>query len=165
LVIFLADEKRPIDQKVALINGLGNHVDGSANGDVYLEYILKKGAFKDVEDFKTRGKVRDLLCVAYLKAMDNVYDVSAAMEYVYAIRSTNPTGYTVNLICAMIESQQYLTSDNWCLVYSTTNYVRENTALRMDMKEEVSQIIFGYMDQYQVYCEEIEVIDYEEGGE
>jgi len=165
MIVFLADEKRPIEQKMALINGLSYRIEGSSNGEAYLQYILQKGGFTSVDDFKNRGKVRDLICVAYLKAMDNVYDVTDAMDFVYTIRSKQANGYTVNLICALIEAQQYLNGDNWCLIYNATNYVREDATLRMDMKVEAAEVIFTYMDMYKEYCGEIAPVEYEEGGE
>jgi hypothetical protein len=160
MMAFLADENRPLEYKMALINGLAYRADGSSNGEAYLAYILQKGAFADAEDFKNRGKIRDLLCVAYLKAMDNVYDMADALEYVNAVRSKNPDGYTANIICALIEAQQFLNGDDWCLVYQQTDYVRQDEALRQDMKSDASDRIFSYMDLYQEYCEQMmEVTD------
>ena len=85
--------------------------------------------------------------MAYLKALDDYFDVDEAIVYAKKATGKNKNSYTTNIICALIEAQKAMGSD-WSEVYNLTNNVRLNRSLNRDMKEEAVKIIFEYMDLY-----------------
>ncbi|MEJ8757519.1 hypothetical protein WG947_10950 [Pontibacter sp. H259] len=147
LMNYLNDSKKPIDLKIALINELGWGFDGQNNSLVFSEY-LKRNNLKDINE----ASADVLICFAYLKALDNYFDVKEAIIYAQKAKSKNEKSYTINIICALIEAQKVLHND-WCEVYNLTNNLRMDDALIKDMKEEASEIIFEYMDLYKDDCE------------
>jgi len=146
LLNYLFDSKNPIELKIALINELGWDFDGKNNATVFYEY-LRKNNLKDINE----ANADILICFAYLKALDNYFDVEEAIIYAKKAKSKNEKSYTINIICALIEAQKAMDSD-WCEVYNLTNNVRINELLIKDMKEEALNIIFEYMDLYQDDC-------------
>ena len=146
LLNYLFDSKNPIELKIALINELGWDFDGKNNATVFYEY-LRKNNLKDINE----ANADILICFAYLKALDNYFDVEEAIIYAKKAKSKNEKSYTINIICALIEAQKAMDSD-WCEVYNLTNNVRINELLIKDMKEEAVNIIFEYMDLYQDDC-------------
>jgi hypothetical protein len=152
LMDYLASDANPIDVKMAVISRLSWAIDGKKNAVAYWNYLSKKRRYGSEKVFKKKGKGHELLCMAYLKALDNYFDVTQAVEYAALAEKKEPKSYTFRLIAALIRAQKAF-DDSWCQVYRLTDDVRSNTALKMDMKPEASQLIFDYMDIYSEYCE------------
>jgi hypothetical protein len=146
LLNYLTNSKNPIELKIALINELGWDIDGKNNSTVFYEYLKKKN-LTDIDE----ANADILICLAYLKALDNYFDVEEAIIYAKKAKSKNDKSYTINIICAIIEAQKAMDS-NWCEVYNLTNNVRINKNLILDMKEDAANIIFEYMDLYKDDC-------------
>lgn len=151
IINFLLSKKKPIAVKMAVINQLGWDMEGKNNGDIFLAYLLEKKKYKDLEDFTENGKDFELLCFAYLKAMDNYFEVNEAFYYVQKASYKNQKSYTFNIIYALINAQREFDND-WCEVYLSTDRVRKDNTLQMDMSPEAIRIIFEYMDLYAEYC-------------
>ncbi len=81
--------------------------------------------------------------MAYLKAMDNRYDLKESLLYAEKALKINPTSFTYNIIYSIVLAQ------NECgkKVYDITNKLRSKK-LDMDMKSEAIDIIYEYMDLY-----------------
>jgi hypothetical protein len=148
---FLADKSKPIDEKMAVINALGWDINGKNNADYFFNYLKKKRKYKDLDNFLNKGRADELLCYAYLKAMDNYFDVKEAFKFAEKALSLNPKSYTFNIITALIKAQIVFRGE-WCDVFKSTDAVRNNESLKMDMDESAIVIIFEYMDGYQEYC-------------
>jgi len=58
-----------------------------------------------MEDLINNGKDYELLCLAYLKAMDNYFEVEEALVLAKKARSKKPGSCTFNIITALIEAQ------------------------------------------------------------
>ena len=149
LMNYLSDTKKPIELKIALINALGWDFNGKNNSTLFYEYLKENQNLKDINE--TSADI--LICYAYLKALDNYFDVDDAIKFAQKAKLKKKNSYTINIICALIEAQKAMGSD-WCEVYNLTNNVRINDALQIDMKEDAIKIIFEYMDLYKDYCEE-----------
>lgn len=152
LMAYLAGDN-PIDVKMAVISRLSWSIDGKQNAVSYWNYLSKTRKYASEKAFKKKGKGHELLCMAYLKALDNYFDVTEAVEYAKLAEDKEPKSYTVQLIAALIKAQKAF-DDNWCQVYRLTDNVRSNKSLKMDMRPEASQLIFDYMDIYSGYCEQ-----------
>jgi hypothetical protein len=90
--------------------------------------------------------------MAYLKALDNYFEVDEAIKIARKAKVKLPKSYTVNIISALIEAQKALDSD-WCKVYTLTDDVRQDKSLTKDMRDEASKEIFSYMDEYKEECQ------------
>jgi len=151
LIEYLLNEKNPIANKIALINELGWDIDGKNNAAIFLDYLIQKQGYEDQEDFLNNGKDFEILSMAYLKALDDYFNVSEALIYAERALSKNSKSYTYNIITALIEAQ-IATRGDWCKVYKLTDQVRTKTSLETDMRDEAVTIIFDYMDSYKKYC-------------
>jgi len=148
---FLANNKNPIEKRIAVINALGWNINGQNNASVFFDFLKKEFQYNDIEDFLNKADAELIICMAYMKAMDNYFEVDEAIKYAKLAKEKNKESYTVNIICAIIESQKEM-SGNWCKVYQLTNDVRNNSGLKSDMKAEAVKIIFDYMDLYKSSC-------------
>ena len=154
LMEWLASEENPVDVKMAVINRLGWDTENRDNSSEFFSYLRKTKGYKDSTDFEQNGKDYEFLCLAYLKAMENYFEVDDAIVLAErAVRKNKTRSYTFNIISALIKAQKKLGYlKQWCEVYNLTNIVRGDKSLNIDMKDEAINIIFKYMDQYKEYC-------------
>ncbi len=150
LMTFLTNEKIPVDIKMAIINELGWSVSGKDNYSAFLNYLVKNKVIKSKLRIK-KASADIILSLAYLKAMDNYFNVKYAIKLADMAKAKAPKSYTVNLIAALIHAQQVMGND-WCKVFHLTDDVRQNKSLTQDMRPEASEIIFLYMDAYKNEC-------------
>jgi len=151
LMIYLTDETKPVDVKLALINKLSWNVKDKNNATIFLKYLIQEKIYKNKDDFFDNGKGDHLLCFSYITAMDDYNDVTDAIRYSGYALSKNPKSYTYQMISALIYAQKVIFSDR-CQVYKLTDEVRNNNSLNRDMKVEAISIIFEYMDLYKHNC-------------
>ena len=153
LMDYLYEKSNPIDVKIALINEIANsgwriEFKVKNNAAIFLKYLEQKES-----GFSMNGNpnAEILISYAYLKALDDYFDVAEATQWAEIAKYRNEESYTINIVWALIHAQQAMDSD-WCEVYKLTNSVREKKGLKKDMKEEAISIIFDYMDPYKKYC-------------
>lgn len=151
LMDYLSEKKNPIDVKMALINELGWKTSSKNNAGLFMVYLKAKYGYSSEAKFLKKGKKHDLLSMAYLKAMDNYFNVDEAIKIAERALKKNKKSRTTNLIVGLIKAQKTMDS-NWCEVYKITNRVRENKKLKDDIKPEAVKIIYGYMDIYEDSC-------------
>ncbi len=152
LMKFLANPAEDVAVKMATINVIGWQIEGRKNANVFAEFLDKKRKMdRGLPNYESKYQDDDLMCLAYLMSMDNYFDVNEAARLAQLARDRNPKSYTVNIVTALIFSQQAFDHD-WCKVWTVTNMVRENKSLTIDMKPVAIQIIFEYMDLYQDEC-------------
>lgn len=151
LAEYLIDKSNPIDLKLALINELGWEISGRSNAEFFMDYLKLKGYFNSESDFLKKGDAGQLICYAYLMAMDDYFDVKRAHQISKIAKSKNKRSYSIHLIAALIEAQDVMDS-GWCAVFLATDKVKKNKRLKRDMKPEASAIIFEYMDLYKENC-------------
>ena len=150
-MIYLTDETKPVDVKLALINKLSWNVKDKNNATIFLKYLIQEKIYKNKDDFFDNGKGDHLLCFSCITAMDDYNDVTDAIRYSGYALSKNPKSYTYQMISALIYAQKVIFSDR-CQVYKLTDEVRNNNSLNRDMKVEAISIIFEYMDLYKHNC-------------
>lgn len=146
LMKYLSHPKKPIALKLALINALGWDVDGQHNAGIFYAYLKDKKKLNTLENNNADLQI----CYAYLKAMDDYFDVEEALEYANRARSKS-SSYAVHLVASLIEAQQKMDSD-WCGVYLASDQVRNNSELNLDFNPGASAIIYNYMERYADYC-------------
>jgi hypothetical protein len=151
LMIYLSNPLHPIDVKMALINRLGWNSKGKKNSKIFMKYLIKKYGFKTDESLINLMSGEDLTCLAYLKAMDNYFDVEKALDYSNLAIKKSPDSFTTNIINALIKSQIFLQT-NSCKVYQVLEDVRVNYSLKNDFKKEATDVIFEYVTIFKKPC-------------
>lgn len=144
---YLAAPNNPVAVKMAVINKIGWAFEGKNGYQLFQSYLKRQGICKAEKDLYKKRPGDLLLCAAYLKAMDNYFNVEEAARMARKAKKMHPDSYTVNIICALIEAQEAFDSD-WGEVYRLTDAVRRDTNLNDDMNDEAKRIIFEYMDLY-----------------
>jgi hypothetical protein len=147
LMEYLASPGNPIDLKMAVINELGWDINGKANAGLYYSYLEKTFGYANREDMLGKAPADVLLGWAYLKALDNYFNVDDALLIAEQALRKDRRSFTVNIITALIRAQK-LINTNWQKMYRTTNAIRKNKSLVQDMKPQAAAIIFEYMDFY-----------------
>ena len=147
LINYLSDPTEPIDIKMALINSLGWDIKGKTNATKFIKYLQEKRGYSSIKDLKEKSSAEELICIAYLKAMDGYFDVKDALEYSNQAITKSKKSYTIHLINALIYSQTF-EYGHWCRKYQVMEKVRTNSSLINDFKEEATVIIFDYINGY-----------------
>ena len=148
---FLTNSKNPIAIKLALINGLGWDTKGKSNAPKYLAYLFKKQPLLNYKNFYNKATATQLICYAYLKAMDDYFNVKSASVFARQAMRKAPTSYAIHLIGTLIQVQG-ANQNNWCDVYTKINQVRKDKKLQLDMRLISAAAVFGYTDRYKEYC-------------
>ena len=151
LMNYLADKDNPTDVKIAIINRLGWDTKGKTNASILINYLKSKYGFKTTAELKSGLSSSDLICIAYLKSMDNYFDTKEALTFATAAQVKEPKSYTINIIQRIIKAQDYLYK-SYCQVFKIVNEVRTNESITMDFNKEASDIIFEYINRYEKYC-------------
>jgi hypothetical protein len=151
LIKYLADNGNPTDVKIALINRLGWDIKGKKNANILIKYLRSKYGYKTTADLTTGLSASDLICIAYLKSMDNYFDTKEALTYANAAQAKEPKSYTIKIIRSLIQAQDYVYK-SYCQVFKIVDEVRTDENLTMDFNKEASAIIFDYIDGYKKYC-------------
>lgn len=148
---FLTNSKNPIAIKLALINSLGWNTKGKSNAPKYLAYLFEKQPLLNYKNFYNKATTTQLICYAYLKAMDDYFNVKSASVFARQAMRKAPTTYSIHLIGTLIQVQG-TNQNNWCTVYTKMNQVRINKTLKLDMRLVSTAAVFGYTDGYKEYC-------------
>jgi hypothetical protein len=145
----------PIGVKIAAINAVG-WVFGeyAGNAETFLSVNAGSMGFSRLEDLLEYGTADQLICYAYLKAMDDYFDVSMALQIASVALERAPHSLAIAMIHGLIQGQIALDS-NWCLVYQSTAQVRENRGdYNFDFSDQALEAVYAYMDRYEKYCHE-----------
>ena len=148
---FLTNAKNPIAIKLALINSLGWNTKGKSNAPKYLAYLFEQKPQLNNQNFFHKASADQLICFAYLKAIDDYFNVKAASVFAKQAMRKAPTSYSIHLIGTLIQVQG-TNQNNWCSIYTKMNQVRTDKKLQPDFRPKSIQAIFSYTDGYKVYC-------------
>jgi len=152
LMKFLHHSSTAIEIKIAVINELGWNFNGHDNARIFLEYLVKRDQrFSNKDQFKKKAEGELLICMAYLKALDNYFHVEDALDIAKEATKKSPNSYTIQLIYSLIEAQTLIEKDA-CKAYKSTNKVRSDNELTKDMKDSAIKIVFDYMDLFKDSC-------------
>ena len=149
---FLTENRNPIALKLALINSLKWRFEGKSNAPKYLEFLFKKKPDLNYKNFIIKASAEELICYAYIKAMDNYFDVKSATVFAKQAMRKAPTSYSIHLIGTLINVQSYLSRKESCKIYTAMNQIRMNTKLKVEMRKKSSMAVFDYTDIYRKDC-------------
>jgi len=108
---FLINPLEAIDVKLALINKLGWDTSGKYNAQLFLKFIQKNKGYKTANEFIENSNGYDLICYAYLKAMDDYFDVKQALIIATKATEKEPKSFSVNFITQLIQAQDIFLED------------------------------------------------------
>ncbi len=149
---YIMNDSISVEKRLAVINRQSWSIDGM-NRATELVNILGVN-FKTNDYFTVLSNLsgKQLICLAYLKAMDNYFNVEEAMMIAVMAEAKEPRSYAVNLIAALIRAQ-YASGwgDCWGAVYLCLDNVRNSSFLNQDMRPEAAALIFEYTDIYKEY--------------
>ncbi len=148
---FLNSKSNTIDKKIALINAIKWRVNGKNNAVLYLKKLFVIHKKYTSKNFFYKATAEELICYAYLKAMDHYFNVEEALKFSTQATKLNSNSYTIAIINNLIKVQ-LISYHEWCEIYRVMNEVRENKKLVIDFRKQASKIIFNYTDCYKEYC-------------
>ena len=160
MLTYLADDGNKLDVKLAIINAIGWNVNGLSNSKKFLTYVMKKKKYKVVfggeeTTFNWSATAEELTCYAYLKALDNYFDVIEACNVASLALKKNPNSFATNMIYNLIKVQGLTSFNEYCYASKTYNTLRNNQNLIMDMRKESTSYIFEYMDFVGSKCDSL----------
>lgn len=145
---FLNENRNPIAVKLALINSLRWRFEGKSNAPAYLKFLIERKPQLNYTNFINKASAEELICYAYLKAMDNYFDVKSATVFAKQAMRKAPTSYSIHLIGTLINVQSYLSKKESYKIYTFMNQVRTNNKLKVDMRKKSTEAVYGYTDSY-----------------
>lgn len=157
MMSYLANDTNPLDMKLAVINAIGWSHNGIINSTAFLNYVVKIKKYKVESNgksiaFKWQATSEELICFAYLTALDNYFDVSYANEIAELALTKSPNSLSVNIIAGLIKAQGLNLLNEDCYGYKQFTALLNNTQLKMDMKKDAEKYIFEYMNSVGVNC-------------
>lgn len=148
-------QENPIYIKLSVINALGWNVKGQKNSKKFEKYILKEFYLKTINDLndKSYGNKSDiLLCYAYLKAMDNYFDVSESLKITTELHTFNKDDIYYDFVYSLISAQNIMnTNGSFCNIYKEAERL-VNTDVKTLMRKGVWEVYSNYFRQYKDYC-------------
>jgi hypothetical protein len=148
---YIYSDTNPIEVKLAIINAIGWNVKGNKSSKLYFKFVMNKKKYKsdfggDSTAFNWNATADELICYAYMKALDNYFDVTDAFEVAGLALKKNPNSFAVNMIYNLIKAQGLSLHDEYCYAANIFGTLKNNPNLILDMKKESMSFIFEYMD-------------------
>lgn len=153
LCVKLNDEDVPIAVKVAAINAVSwVYGEYAGNAEQFLSANAATNGFDSLEALLEQGTADQLICYAYLRALDDYDDVAEALVVAEKAVERAPGSLAIAMIHGLIKAQHAFDTD-WCLVYASTNQVRQQRSrYNYDFSAAAMANIFEYMDLYADDC-------------
>lgn len=154
----LADNQIKLEVKLAIINALGWKIDGMQNSSLYLDYLIKIGKYKNEMDLINSKNSSDLICYAYLKSMDNYFNVTIALqiaEKAAEIESDSKAIYVINILIRaqdVLNNSRFSMKRTFCKVYKIGGKLSNLSSFKNDFKDEALRFILPYINSYKKYC-------------
>ena len=151
LLNFIADDKSPIDLRLAVVNAIGWNFEGKNSGKQIHEYLMTRYKVKDTEKLIKKLDAKTLAVYAYAKAMSNYFVVDEAQQLAHeAVNRDKEGSFSVAFIASLIDAQVHLDGD-WGMVYKVVADVTHNGSLKLDMRQEAIDIVMEYINLYKEY--------------
>ena len=157
MMAYINSETNSLEIKLAIINAIGWKVKGNKSSKLYFKFVMNKKKYKsdfggDYTAFNWNATADELICYAYMKALDNYFDVTDAFEVAGLALKKNPNSFAVNMIYNLIKAQGLISYGETCYVKKMFNTLKNNPNLIIDMKKESMPFVFEYMDDIGKDC-------------
>jgi hypothetical protein len=158
IMSYLVSDTNPLDVKLAIINAIGWSNNGAKRSEAYLNYVVKTkkytaGINGNLLAFKWNATADELICFAYVRAMEDYFDVIYANEIAQLALQKNPNSLAVNLISGLIKAQGLFLLNEWCYAAIQFNAIEQNTLLTKDLRTDGKFIICEYVQSMGANCD------------
>ncbi len=154
---YIDDDANPLEIKLAIINAIGWDINGMMNSKIFFMYVMKKKNYQteyggDYMAFKWHATRDELICFAYMKAMDNYFNVADAFAIAGEAVRKYPDSFAVTMIYNLIKAQGLTEFGENCYASQLFQTLKDNPKLKMDMKKDSMSFVFEYMEEIGVDC-------------
>ncbi len=151
MMAYINSDTNSLEVKLAIINAIGWNVKGNKSSKLYFKFVMNKKKYKsdfggDSTAFNWNATADELICYAYMKALDNYFDVTDAFEVAGLALKKNPNSFAVNMIYNLIKAQGLTSYREYCAASKMFNTLKNNPNLTTDMKKESMSFVFEYID-------------------
>lgn len=156
---------RPLDEKAAVINGLGWRFEGTRHSEQFLQALAQQQgkplASLSLKDLSPENK----FVLGYLLAMDDYLDLSpltlktttdltrvTPIQLLSQAAYDLPDDFTVQFVRALVAAQ-YWFDQSWCAVYlEPVTVLRQFPEKSRNLRPQAIDAAMKYMDLYQPDC-------------
>jgi hypothetical protein len=154
---YIDNDANPLEVKLAIINAIGWDHKGLTNSKLFFMYVMKKKKYKtdfsgEYMAFKWYATSDELICYAYMRAMDNYFDVVEAFEIAGDALRKSPDSFAVNMIYNLIKAQGLTDFGENCYASKLFLSLKDNPKLKMDMRKESMSYVFEYITSVGENC-------------
>ena len=144
MLSYLANSNNKLDVKLAIINAIGWNHKGVNNSEKFKQYLNTTKKYGNA--LKIKATADELICYAYLKSLDDYFNVVIANEFAELAVKKNPGSFAINMISGLIKVQDLVFTKKYCAAFHQFNQLKNNSKLMMDMRLSSKKHVFEYMD-------------------
>ena len=165
VMALICDDSKPLDLRLAAVNALGSDVNGQGqdNYSLCLSYYFNQIRIKfnipmgdTIADTCIHYTPETRCVFAYIKAMDNIYDVDYALEMATYAQQVQSHNKSIAMIRALIAAHKlfFMGTDTeyWCSIYRTVASVAYDNSFTSGISQYVDDGIMDYIKLYSEYC-------------
>ena len=148
---YIVVDTNPLEIKLAIINAIGWEHKGIMISKRFFASVMSKKKYQtelggDFMAFNWNATADELICYAYMKALDNYFDVVGAFEIAGDAVRKSPDSFAVNMIYNLVKAQGLNDFGENCYASKMFLSLKDNPQLKMDMKKESLSYVFEYME-------------------
>ena len=147
VMAFLCNADIPVEHRLCLINYIGWDFNGQHHYPELVTYYVKHNGIDSKQHVFDGMSGEQMIVFAYVKAMDDYFDVRRADVLGKEAVRRSPDSRAVAMISALIRAQIDLDGD-WENIYPVCHKVETNKNLRNDFSRECIDKIMEYINLY-----------------
>ncbi len=151
MVRFLLKRRKPLDQKLAILNALSWDHDGTPFFDQLAAAIQKKRKIHTLTS-DSRMRAHDQMLLGYMLLLEDYFHPRNASPYIENAAERMPSSRAAQTILAICLGQISFDT-NWCDVWRHYERVELNAELDQDFREEAAVIVHDYLVLYKGDCQ------------
>ena len=147
---YIGSDTNPLDIKLAIINAIGWEDKVMMTSKMFFMYVMNKKKYQTVfggeyAAFKMNATKDELICFAYMKSLDNYFDVVDAFVIAGEALRKSPNSFAVNMIYNLIKAQGLTLYGEYCYASKLFLAIKDNPKLKKDIRKDSLNFIFEYM--------------------
>lgn len=139
-----------IGVRLAIVNQFGWNFDGQDHAQIMASYLNEMYGWKSEKDIIKKADAHTLITYAYVKAMDDYFDVKAAKKIADAALKKAPKSRAVNMIHAVINAQYTFNAGKWNKIFPEANKAATDPNLENDFSAAAVDLIMEYIGLYEI---------------
>ena len=150
MIKFLLKKRKPLDQKLAIVNALSWDHDGTPFFEAFSAAVQAKRKIHTLTP-DSRMRAEDRLLLGYFLLLEDYFNPVHASPYIEKAVEEIPGSFAAQTMRAICRGQISFDS-NWCDVWRHYERVETNEELTEDFREEASAIVREYLVLYREEC-------------